>query len=40
MGRTKLIYHKINISENEPVRQGLRRIPHKQISVLNAEVDK
>ena len=40
MGRTKLIYHKIDIDENEPVRQGLLRIPHEQISVLKAEVDK
>ena len=40
MGRTKLIYNQIDIGENEPVRQGLRRIPHEQISVLKAEVDK
>ena len=40
MGRTKLIYHKIDIGENEPVCKGLRRIPHEQISVLKAEVDK
>ena len=40
MGRTQLIYHKIGIGENEPVRQCLCRIPYEQISVLNAEVDK
>ena len=40
MGRTKIIFHKIDIGENEFVRQGLRRIPHEQISVLKAEVDK
>ena len=40
IGRTKLIYHKIDIGENEPVRQSLRCIPHEQISVLKAEVDK
>ena len=40
IGRTKLIYHKIDIGENDPVRQGLRRILHEQISVLKAEVDK
>ena len=39
MGRTKLIYHKIDIGENKPVCQGLRRIPHEQISLLKAEVD-
>ena len=40
MVRTKLIYHKINIGENELVRQGLRRIPHEQIPILKSEVDK
>ena len=40
MGRTKLNYHKIGIGQNEPVRDSLRRIPHEQISVLKAKVDK
>ena len=40
IGRTKLIYHKIDIGENKPVRQGLCRIPHEQISFCKAEVDK
>ena len=40
MGGTKLIYHKIDINENKPVRQGLIRIPYEQISVLKAQVDK
>ena len=40
MGRTNLIYHKIELEQPEPIRQGLRRIPHEQISVLRSEVDK
>ena len=40
MGRTNLIYHKIELEQSEPVRQGLRRIPHEQIKVLKNEVDK
>lgn len=40
MGRTNLIQHRIDIGENDPVRLGLRRIPHEQIPVLKAEVDK
>ena len=40
MGRTNLLYHKIYIGENGPVRQGLRRIPHKQVKILKTEVDK
>ena len=34
MGRTNLIFHKIDVGENPPVRQGLRRIPHEHIPVL------
>ena len=34
MGRTSLIFHKINIGENLPVRQGLRRIPDEHIPVF------
>ena len=40
MGRTKLIYNKIDIGLNEPVPQCLRRILHEQISVLKTEEDK
>ena len=40
MGRTSVIYHKIDIGDSQPVRQGLRRIPHEHISVLKSEVDK
>ena len=38
-GRTNLIYHKIDIGDSQPVRQGLRLIPHEHISVLKTEVD-
>lgn len=31
MGQTNLIYYKIDIGQNKPVRQGQRRIPHEQI---------
>ena len=40
LGRTNLIYHTIDIGDSGPVRQGMRRIPHEQIKVLKAEVDK
>ena len=40
MGRTNLLYHKIDIGENGPVRQGLRRIPHEQVKILKTKVDK
>ena len=40
LGRTNLIYHTIDIGDSGPVRQGIRRIPHEQIGVLKAEVDK
>ena len=38
--RTNLIYHTINIGDSGPVRQGIRGIPHEQIGVLKAEIDK
>ena len=40
MGRTSLIFHKIDIGESQPVRHGLRRIPHEHIPVLKSEVEK
>ena len=40
MGSTNLMYYKIDIEDNCPVRQGLRRIPHVQITVLKSEVEK
>ena len=40
LGRTNLIYHTIDIGDSSPVLQGMRRIPHEQIGVLKAEVDK
>ena len=40
LGRTNLIYHTIDIGDSGPVRQGMRRIPHEQIVVVKAEVDK
>ena len=40
LGSTNLIYHTIDIGDSGPVRQGMRRIPHEQIKVLKAEVDK
>ena len=38
--RTNLIYHTIDIGDNDPVRQSMRRIPHEQIGVLKAKMDK
>ena len=40
MGRTNVIYHKIELERSEPIRQGLRRVPHEHITVLKNEVDK
>ena len=40
MGRTSLIFHKIDIGDNPPVRLGRRRIPHEHIPVLKTEVEK
>ena len=40
MGRTNLIYHKIELEKSEPIRQGLRRVPHEHIGLLKNEVDK
>ena len=34
MGRTNLIYHKIELDSEASVRNRLRRIPHKQLPVL------
>ena len=40
MGRTSLIFHKINIGENPPVCQCFRRIPHEHIPFLTNKVEK
>ena len=40
LGRTRFIYHTIDIGDSGPVRQGMRCIPHEQIVVLKAEVEK
>ena len=40
MGRTSLIFHKIDIGKNPQVRQGLRLIPHEHSPVLKSEVEK
>ena len=40
LGRTSLIFHKIDTGEGGPIRQGMRRIPHEQIPVLKGEIDK
>ena len=37
---TTVLYHTIDIENRIPVRQGLRRLPNDQISVLKAEVCK
>ena len=39
-GRTNLIQHRIDTGDSGPIRQGMRRIPHEQISVLKGEIDK
>ena len=40
LGRTSLIYHRIDTGDSGPVRQAMRRVPHEHIPVLKAEVDK
>ena len=40
MGRTNLIYHKIELDKSEPIRQGLRRVPQEHIGIRITEVDK
>ena len=40
MGRTNLIYHKIELDADSVVRQGLRRIPHEQLPILKNEMEK
>ena len=40
LGRTNLIQHKIDTGDSGPIRQGMRRVPHEQISVLEGEIDK
>ena len=40
MGRTSLIYHKIELDAEASVRHGLRRIPHEQLPVLKNEMEK
>ena len=40
LGRTSLMYHRIDIGDNNPVRQPMRRVPHEHIPVLKAEVEK
>ena len=40
MGRTNLIYHKIELERSEPIRQGQRRVPHEHSGILKTEVDK
>ena len=40
LGRTNLIYHRIEIGNSGPVRQPLRCVPHEYISVLKSEIDK
>ena len=40
LGRTSLMYHRIEIGDSGLVRQPMRRVPHEHIRVLKAEVDK
>ena len=40
MGRSNLIYHKIELERSEFIMQGLRRVPHEHIGILKTEVDK
>ena len=40
LGRTSLIFHKIDTGEGLPIRQGMRRITHEQIPVLKGVIDK
>ena len=38
--RTRLMYNRIDIGDNNPVRQPMRRVPHEHIPVLKAKIDK
>ena len=40
LGRTSLMYHRIDLGDSGPVRQPMRRVPHEQISVFKAEINK
>ena len=40
LGRTSLIFYKIDTGEGGPIRLGMRRIPHEQILVLKGKNDK
>ena len=40
IGRTSLIYHRIEIGDCGSVRQPMRRVPHEHIPVLKSEIDK
>jgi hypothetical protein len=40
LGRTSLMYHRIETGDSAPIRQQMRRIPHEHISVLKSEVEK
>ena len=40
LGRTTLIYHRIDIASSGPVRQPMRQVPHEHIPVLKTKVDK
>ena len=40
LGRTSLMYHRIDIGDSGPVRPPMRRVPHEHILVLKAEVNK
>ena len=40
LGRTSLIFHKIDTGERGLIRQGMRSIQHEQIPVLKKEIDK
>ena len=39
LGRTSLMYHRIDTGDNNPVRQPMRRVFHEHIPALKAEVD-
>ena len=40
VGRTNLMYHRIELESPGPVRLGIRRIPHEQLPVLKSEIEK
>ena len=40
LGRTSLVYHRIEIGNSGPMRQPMRRVPHEHIQVLKSEIDK